>query len=58
MLEPFVVVVPVCLAVPEEPVDEPLLVFEPEVVISLVTEAEGLCVCAAEPEPVQYQSVC
>lgn len=57
VLDPFVVAVPVCLAVPEEPVDEPLFVFEAEVVASPVSVAEGLCVCVAEPEPVYHQLV-
>lgn len=67
MLEPFVVAVPVCLAVPEKPDDEPLFVFEAEVVASPVFVAEVVaspvfvaevpCVCIAEPEPVYHGSV-
>ena len=52
---PFVVLEPVCLAVPEEPVEEPLFVFEPELVESAVF-VDGLFVCVAESEAVIHQS--
>ena len=56
---PFVVLEPVCLAVPEEPVEEPLFVFEPElVVVGSAVFVDGLLVCVAELEAVVHQSVC
>ena len=61
VLEPlFVVAEPVCLAVPEEPLEEPEFVFEAVFVFEVlpveepVFEADGLWVGVAEPEPV-YQ---
>lgn len=53
VLEPlFVVAEPVCFAVPEEPLEEPLSVFEAVFVFEaeFIFVADGLCVCLAEDD--------
>jgi hypothetical protein len=55
----FVVAEPVCLADPEEPLDEPPFVLEAVFVFEaeFVFVADGICVCVAE-DAVYRRSVC
>ena len=55
----FVVAEPVCLADPEEPLNEPLFVLEAVFVLEaeFIFVADRICVCVAE-DAVYHQSVC